>query len=61
MDTGLLPDTIAAITAEKTGVIRVLVGPVPAVLLCVAIMFALLYPLDRDTFARIRSELDRRR
>ena len=42
-------------------VIRILVGPVPAVLLCAAILFAVLYPLDREGFTRIREELERRR
>ena len=41
--------------------IRMLVGPVPAVLLAIAIIFALKYPLDRDQFTDIVKELNARR
>jgi GPH family glycoside/pentoside/hexuronide:cation symporter len=40
---------------------RVVVGPVPAVLLCAGILFALLYPLSRAEHARVVSELEARR
>jgi GPH family glycoside/pentoside/hexuronide:cation symporter len=42
-------------------VIRILVGPVPAVLLAGAIMFALFYPLDREEHRRVVAELELRR
>ncbi len=41
--------------------IQVLVGPVPAVLLCAGIVFALLYPLGRAKHAEVRRELEKRR
>jgi GPH family glycoside/pentoside/hexuronide:cation symporter len=41
--------------------IRMLVGPIPAVLLAIAIIFALKYPLDREQFATIVDELHSRR
>lgn len=47
---------VAAIRA-----IRVLVGPVPAVLLLAAIAFALFYPLDRTEHRRIVADLELRR
>jgi GPH family glycoside/pentoside/hexuronide:cation symporter len=41
--------------------IRMLVGPIPAVLLTIAIIFALKYPLDRVQFSNIVKELQERR
>ena len=41
--------------------IRMLVGPIPAVLLTLGIVFALKYPLDRAQFALIVDELQARR
>lgn len=41
--------------------LRILVGVVPAIMLVLAIVTALRYPLDRVTHARIRRELARRR
>jgi GPH family glycoside/pentoside/hexuronide:cation symporter len=41
--------------------IQVLMGPVPAVLLCSAILFALFYPLSRERHAQVRAELAARR
>lgn len=37
--------------------IRILMGPVPSVLLCAGIAFALLYPLSRDRHAQVRAEI----
>jgi GPH family glycoside/pentoside/hexuronide:cation symporter len=42
-------------------VIRILVGPVPAVLLAGAITFAIFYPLDRDQHHKVVNELELRR
>lgn len=42
-------------------VIRVITGPVPAILLCLGIVSALLYPLTRQRFARITADLEERR
>jgi GPH family glycoside/pentoside/hexuronide:cation symporter len=41
--------------------IQVLMGPVPAALLCAGILFALIYPLGRERHAQIRAELAERR
>jgi GPH family glycoside/pentoside/hexuronide:cation symporter len=41
--------------------IRLIVGPIPAVLLCASIVFALLYPLSRQQHKKIVAELDARR
>lgn len=41
--------------------LRMLVGVVPAIMLVLAIAVAMRYPLDRETHARIRRELARRR
>ena len=41
--------------------IRVLVGPIPAVLLIAAIVFAVFYPIDREQHHRIVAELEARR
>ena len=39
--------------------IRMLVGPIPAVLLAIAIVFALKYPLNKEQFAKIVKELEK--
>jgi glycoside/pentoside/hexuronide:cation symporter, GPH family len=41
--------------------IRILVGPIPALLLVIGIVFALKYPLSREEFTRVVKELDARR
>ncbi len=41
--------------------IRILMGPIPAVLLTIAIVFAVKYPLDREQYADIVKELEERR
>ena len=41
--------------------IRILVGPVPAVLLVIGIIYALRYPLSRDEFSKLVKELEIRR
>jgi GPH family glycoside/pentoside/hexuronide:cation symporter len=41
--------------------IRILVGPIPALLLIIGIVFALKYPLSREEFTRVVKELDKRR
>jgi len=41
--------------------IRLLIGPVPAVLLTIAIVFAIKYPLDRAQYSSIVKELEERR
>lgn len=41
--------------------IRILVGPIPAVLLIIGIIFAIKYPLSREEFTRVVKELEARR
>ena len=41
--------------------IRIVTGPIPAVLLCLGILFAILYPLGRDNYSDIAKELEARR
>jgi GPH family glycoside/pentoside/hexuronide:cation symporter len=47
-------------TAAITG-IRILTGPIPAVLLVGGIIFAIVYPLNKEKFSQIREELKARR
>ena len=41
--------------------IRLLMGPIPALLLTIAIIFALKYPLDREGYTKVVAELEARR
>jgi len=41
--------------------IRIVIGPIPALFLCAGILFAILYPLNREEYARLVRELERRR
>jgi GPH family glycoside/pentoside/hexuronide:cation symporter len=41
--------------------IRLIIGPIPAVLLVIGIIIAYKYPLDRKEFMKIVEELKRRR
>jgi GPH family glycoside/pentoside/hexuronide:cation symporter len=41
--------------------IRIVTGPIPAVLLCMGILFAILYPLGRENYSEISKELEARR
>ena len=41
--------------------IRLVIGPIPALLLCTGIVFAIFYPLSRTQHAEITQELERRR
>ena len=54
--TGYVPNAPVQPLATVRG-IQVLMGPVPAVLLCAGILFALLYPLSRERHAQVRAEL----
>ena len=58
--TGYVPNAAEQSPAVVRG-IQVLMGPVPAVLLCAGIVFALLYPLSRAQHAEMRAELEARR
>jgi GPH family glycoside/pentoside/hexuronide:cation symporter len=41
--------------------IRILTGPIPAFFLCAGIVFAILYPLTRETHFEVRQEIQRRK
>ncbi|MGD1996329.1 MAG: MFS transporter [Anaerolineae bacterium] len=41
--------------------IRLVIGPIPALLLCGGILFAFLYPLTREQYAQVCQELESRR
>jgi len=58
--TGYTPNLLQQPPSALMG-IRIVVGPIPAVLLCGGILFALLYPLTRERYAEISQELERRR
>jgi len=58
--TGYIPNSASQPLAAITG-IRIVAGPVPAVLLCLGIVFALLYPLGREDYAAIASQVEARR
>ena len=58
--TGYVPTAAVQPAGALLG-IRLAIGPIPAVLLCCGILFALLYPLSRDTHRKIVADLEERR
>jgi glycoside/pentoside/hexuronide:cation symporter, GPH family len=58
--TGYAPNATQQRPSALLG-IRLVVGPIPAVLLCAGIVFAIFYPLTRGEFGRIVKDLDQRR
>jgi GPH family glycoside/pentoside/hexuronide:cation symporter len=58
--TGYVPNAAQQPAGALLG-IRILIGPVPAVLLCVGIAIAFFYPLGRDQHRQIVRELEERR
>lgn len=58
--TGYIPNSATQPAAAVTG-IRIVAGPIPAVLLCLGILFALLYPLGREDYAAIAAQVEARR
>jgi GPH family glycoside/pentoside/hexuronide:cation symporter len=58
--TGYVPNAAQQPERALLG-IRIAFGPLPAALLCLGILFALLYPLGREEYARIIHELAERR
>jgi GPH family glycoside/pentoside/hexuronide:cation symporter len=58
--TGYVPNAARQPESAIWG-IRLMIGPIPAVLLCTGILFAVLYPLTREEYARVRQELEQRR
>jgi len=57
---GYLPNSDLQPTSALTA-IRVMTGPVPALLLCGGMAFAVLFPIGRHTHHQVREELARRR
>ena len=52
---------LAQQSVEAVRGIKMIIGPIPAVLLCVGIIIAYLYPLDRDDFLEIVDKIKSRR
>jgi GPH family glycoside/pentoside/hexuronide:cation symporter len=58
--TGYVPNATQQSTSAMLG-IRLVVGPIPAMLLCTGILFALVYPLKRAAYSQVVAELEERR
>ena len=58
--TGYQPN-LAQQSVEAVRGIKMVIGPIPAVLLCVGILIAYKYPLDRDDFLSIVEKINERR
>jgi GPH family glycoside/pentoside/hexuronide:cation symporter len=58
--TGYVANAAQQPASALTG-IRLLTGPIPAVLLCAGIAFALFYPLSREEHAQVRRQLECRK
>jgi glycoside/pentoside/hexuronide:cation symporter, GPH family len=58
--TGYAPNVAQQSSTALMG-IRLVVGPAPALLLCTGIVFAVVYPLSRESHSRIVKELEERR
>lgn len=58
--TGYIPNAAAQPTSALTG-IRVVTGPIPAFIITIGILFAILYPLGRERYTQIAIELEERR
>jgi len=58
--TGYVPTSASQPDSALLG-IRLAIGPIPALLLCGGIIFAILYPLGRESHRRIVQELEVRR
>jgi GPH family glycoside/pentoside/hexuronide:cation symporter len=58
--TGYVPNAAQQPVSALWG-IRIVIGPIPAALLCLGILFAVLYPLTRERHAQVVQELEGRR
>ncbi len=58
--TGYVPAASQQPESAQLG-IRLAIGPIPAVLLCIGITFAILYPLSRESHRKIVQELEAKR
>ncbi len=58
--TGYIPNSATQPASAVNG-IRIVAGPIPAILLCLGILFAVLYPLGRENYSQLAKELEARR
>jgi len=58
--TGYVPNVVQQPASALWG-IRIVIGPIPALLLLAGIVVALRYPLGREEHARLRAQLESRR
>jgi GPH family glycoside/pentoside/hexuronide:cation symporter len=58
--TGYIPNSAQQPAGALLG-IRLAIGPIPALLLCSGIIFAVIYPLSRENHRKIVAELEARR
>jgi len=58
--TGYVPNSVQQPASALLG-IRLVMGPIPALLLCIGILIAAKYPLDRAAYTRIVEELEARK
>lgn len=58
--TGYVPNAVQQPKSALWG-IRIIIGPIPAVLLCGGILFAVLYPLNRARYTEVVQQLKERR
>ncbi len=58
--TGYVPTSAGQPATALLG-IRLAIGPIPAILLSCGILFALLYPLSRESHRKIVADLEERR
>ena len=58
--TGYIPNSTQQPLSAVNG-IRIVAGPIPAVLLCMGILFAALYPLEREKYTEIAQRLEAQR
>jgi glycoside/pentoside/hexuronide:cation symporter, GPH family len=58
--TGYVPNSAEQPASAILG-IRIVAGPIPAAFLCLGILFALFYPLGRESYTQIVQELETRR
>jgi GPH family glycoside/pentoside/hexuronide:cation symporter len=58
--TGYIPNSVQQPSSAVNG-IRFLIGPVPTILMGIGIVFAILYPLGRESYTKIAQELEEQR
>ncbi len=58
--TGYIPNGATQPSSAVLG-IRIVTGPIPAVMISLGIVFAILYPLGREGYTQIALELEEKR